>query len=245
MRYRATVAYDGTAYKGFQRQANTPDTVQEVLELALARIGASSPCVLGAGRTDAGVHAIGQVIAFDLAWSHPIEALGRALNANLPADVVICDVQETDERFHPRYEAVSRKYVYTIYIAKTSNPFRRLYVWQHAQPLNIVEMQKASASLVGSHDFASFGSPPVGTNTVRVVSEAHWTETGDELRFTIRANSFLYRMVRSIVGTLAFVGQGRMTVSDFEGILAACNRRLAGPSAPPQGLALVEVQYAD
>lgn len=244
MRYRATVAYDGTDYKGFQRQANTPDTVQEVLERALSRIGASSPHVLGAGRTDAGVHASGQVVAFNLTtWSHSAEALNRALNANLPADVVVVDVRETNERFHPRYDAVSRTYVYTIYIARTPDPVRRLYAWYQPGPLGIAEMQKASDSLVGSHDFASFGSPPAGTNTVRVVSEAQWKRTGNELQFTIRANAYLYRMVRSIVGTVVFVGQGRMTVSDFEGILAACNRSLAAPSAPAAGLSLVEVQY--
>jgi len=244
MRYRATVAYDGTAYKGFQRQANTAVTVQEVLETALVRIGASSSRILGAGRTDAGVHATGQVVAFDLHWSHATEALNRALNANLPADVVVRDVQESDGDFHPRYSAVSRTYEYTIVVAKEPDPLRRLYTWHHPRPLNISVMQAAADGLLGFHDFASFGSPPTGTETVRVVSKAEWVEVGNELHFTIRANSFLYRMVRSIVGTLVIVGQGRMTVSEFAGILAACNRSLAASTAPPQGLTLVNVQYA-
>ncbi len=245
MRYRATVAYDGTAYRGFQRQANTPHTVQAVLETALSHIGVESPSIIGAGRTDAGVHATGQVVAFDMTWPHAIGSLDRALNANLPDDVVVSDVREADERFHPRYSAVSRKYVYRVYVAEKPHPLRRLYAWYHARPLDVPAMQAASSVLAGSHDFTSFGSPPAGTNAVRTVSEARWEENGDDLHFAIRANAFLYRMVRSIVGTLVVVGQGRMTGSEFAGILAACNRSLAAPSAPPQGLTLVEVQYVD
>jgi len=245
-RYRATLAYDGTAYHGFQRQANASPTVQGVVEEGLARISGERVHVIGAGRTDAGVHATGQVIAFDLDWRHSADDLRNALNANLPADVAVWSVEETTPDFHPRYDARRRTYVYELYVAPVRNPLRRWRAWHLHTELDVDMIRAAAASLIGEHDFSTFGVPPQGESAVRHVFEANWeTDGSGEHRFTITANAFLFRMVRSIVGTLVLVGQGRMTGDDFRGILAARDRSLAGAAAPAHGLTLVRVDYND
>lgn len=245
-RFRATVAYDGTAYHGFQRQANASPTVQEVLEAALHRISGEAAGVVGAGRTDAGVHATGQVIAFDLDWRHSEQDLRSALNANLPADVVAREVEAAAPGFHPRYDARRRSYVYRVYVAPVRDPFRRFRAWHLYTELDEAAMHEAALCLAGEHDFSTFGTPPQGENAVRTVFQAGWAahERG-EYWFTITANAFLFRMVRSLVGTLVLVGQGRMTAGDFRGILAARDRNLSGPAAPAHGLTLVRVDYSD
>ncbi len=247
MRYRATLAYDGTAYHGFQVQANAKPTVQDVVEAALASIGGGQPVgILAAGRTDAGVHASGQVIAFDLDWRHGEQALRAALNANLPEDVAVRIVQQARADFHPRYDALSRTYVYRLLVREVRDPLRRRDAWHLTGALDVAQIEAAAAHLLGEHDFSTFGTPPQGENTVRSVGEARWRQGLDgEHTFTITANAFLYRMVRSIVGTLVMVGQGRMTAGTFQGILATCERSLAGPAAPAHGLTLVFVQYED
>lgn len=245
-RYRATLAYDGTAYHGYQWQANASPTVQEVVEAAIERICGESLRITGAGRTDAGVHATGQVIAFDAVWQHPPEVLQRALNAYLPDDVVIRSLEVTDPDFHPRYDARRRSYVYELYVAPVRDPFRRHRAWHLRNDLNVQAINEAAESLLGEHDFSTFGSPPVGDNPVRFVYEARWeADEHGEYRFNITGNAFLFRMVRRIVGTLVWVGQGRMTASDFRGILAACDPALSGPAAPAHGLTLVRVDYND
>jgi tRNA pseudouridine38-40 synthase len=250
-RYRATVAYDGTRYHGFQVQANAEPTIQGRLEAALERIGGVPPGsrVMGAGRTDAGVHATGQVIAFDLAWRHGLTDLRNALNANLPADIAIWEVAEARPGFHPRYDALSRCYAYDLFEWDRPHPLLGR-AWQVQGALDVAAIRLAVRALPGEHDFAAFGQPPQGENSLRNVLRAEWIETGNptggkQHQFVIEANAFLYRMVRSIVGTLVEVGMGRMTPDEFRGILAACNRSLAGPSAPPHGLTLIEVKYAD
>ncbi len=246
MRYRATLAYDGTAYHGFQRQANASPTIQGELEAALARIAGEPVGVTGAGRTDAGVHATGQVIAFDLEWRHTPLDLRNALNANLPEDLAIPAVEEAHPGFHPRYDAVGRCYAYALYTAPVRDPLRRWRAWHLVAALDADGVQAAASCLIGEHDFSAFGTPPQGENAVRTVSEARWTADGSgEHTFTITANAFLYRMVRTIVGTLALVGQGRMTPEDFRGILDARERSQAGPPAPAHGLTLVSVTYGD
>lgn len=245
MRYRATLAYDGTAYHGFQRQANAP-TVQGRVEAALECIGSRAVTLIGAGRTDAGVHATGQVIAFDLDWRHAPEALCRALNANLPPDIAVRGVQEAAPGFHPRYDARSRSYEYRLYVAPVRDPLRRWRAWHLDRPLDVPAMQQAAHRLVGTRDFGAFGSPPQGENAVRTVFEAHWEDgPGQEHVFTIVADAFLYRMVRTIVATLVEVGQGRMTPETFREVLAACERGRAAPPAPPHGLTLVAVNYGE
>jgi len=199
--------------------------------------------VLGAGRTDTGVHARGQVIAFDVGWRHEPVVLGRALNANLPPDVAVRDVEGAPADFHPRFDARRRIYEYTINNREDSSPLLRRRSWHRATPLNLVRMQKASDLVVGEHDFSTFGRPPVGDNSVRRVFRADWNRDGVLMRFTIEANAFLHRMVRSLVGSLCQVGEERWSVATFEEVLTAADRALAGPTAPPQGLCLVEVVY--
>lgn len=246
-RFRGTLAYDGTRFYGFQRQANASPTVQEVVEAALTALSGQASRVLAAGRTDAGVHATGQVIAFDLDWSHPPLDLRNALNANLPDDVAICDVEPVDGAFHPRYDARSRTYRYELYVAEVRQPLRRWTAWHLTGALDASAARAAARSLVGVQDFATFGSPPQGDSTVREVLDARWEASPDgaEHCFTITANAFLYRMVRSLVGTLVMVGQGRMTVEGFRAILATRDRSQSGPAAPPQGLTLIRVDYDD
>ncbi len=244
-RFRATVAYDGTAYCGYQRQRDDQPTVQGELEKVLARVAREPVKVLGAGRTDSGVHATGQVIAFDLAWPHGRETLQKALNAMLPKDIAVRDVVVADPQFHPRFDARHRAYDY--YIEECGDgvrrPFTRWQRWQVMGKLDVVAMNQAAALLVGEHDFATFGRPPHGSNTVRNVSTAVWRREADSLIFSIAANAFLYHMVRSIVGSLKLVGEGQWTVSYFKNAFEAQDRQGVGKIAPPHGLYLVSVMY--
>ena len=242
-RYRAVVEYDGTDLLGFQRQA-VGRTVQGELETALARIGWQGRAVLGAGRTDSGVHASGQVVAFEFDWRHGPEDLGRALNANLPADVAVRSVAECPPEFHPRYSARARRYRYTLYNRPVRSPLAARYSWQVWPALDLAAMQQASAALLGRHDFATFGTDPdQGSNTVRTVTTAEWRTAEGWHSFEIQAEAFLFRMVRSVVGALKQVGQGALTVAQFEALLAAADRAQCPPAAPPQGLCLIAVLY--
>ncbi|HEC34303.1 MAG TPA: tRNA pseudouridine(38-40) synthase TruA [Chloroflexi bacterium] len=242
MRVRAIIAYDGTDYQGFQRQANGC-TVQEVLETAVARVTGEATTVLAAGRTDAGVHAEGQVIAFDTRWRHTLEELQRALNAVLPPEVAVREMAQAALGFHPRYDAYSRHYRYTIYNWPVRSPLARRTSLHVPRRLDVGAMQAVAQLLVGEHDFAAFGRPPQGEKTVRRVLRAGWGGESPWLLFDIEANAFLYRMVRSLVGTMIQVGLGRMTVRAFDQVLALRDRAQAGPTAPPHGLCLVEVKY--
>ena len=200
--------------------------------------------VLAAGRTDAGVHAAGQVIAFDTAWRHGVVALQRALNAVLPADIAVRDVEQAALDFHPRYDARSRHYRYTLYNALLRWPLDRRYSLYVATLLDVDAMQQAAQILVGEHDFAAFGRPhKQGGATVRRMLVTEWGEKIPRLIFDIEANAFLYRMVRSIVGTLLLVGKRNMSVEGFAAVLASCSRDQAGTTAPPHGLCLMEVKY--
>jgi tRNA pseudouridine38-40 synthase len=237
------VAYDGTAYCGFQRQRDGTATVQGALEEALATIAGQPVRLLAAGRTDTGVHATGQVIAFDLHWSHGGDALVRALNANVPADIAIVDAAACAADFHPRFAARRRTYVYTIDNRPVRHPLRRRYSWHVRAVLDEMRMNEVAAQLVGVHDFATFGQPPQGDNTVREVFAARWQRHGLELSFQIVANAFLYRMVRSIVGSLKAVGDGQWSVAEFAAALQAADRSRAAQTAPPQGLVLTGIEY--
>ncbi len=170
-RYRAVVAYDGTAYYGYQRQGGGTPTVQGAIETAIAQVTGEPATVSAAGRTDTGVHATGQVIAFDVAWKHAPEALWRAINANLPHDIALLSLSMADPEFHPRYDARSRMYEYVLYVAPARQPLLDRYAWHVPvrEPLDVNAMQAAAGVLVGTHDFAAFGQPPQGENTVREV----------------------------------------------------------------------------
>jgi len=244
VRVRAVVAYDGTGYGGFQRQVNAP-TIQEALERALSEILQTPTRLLAAGRTDAGVHAEGQVIAFDAAWQHPVENLQRALNALLPAQIAVLSLAEATAGFHPRYDALRRWYRYTLYCAPVRNPLVSRYSLHVRKPLAVADMQRAARQLLGQHDFAAFGSPPQGERTVREIFRAAWQVEEPWLTFDIEANAFLYRMVRMLVGTMLRVGFGALTPDDFGEILHSRERRRAGPAVAAAGLTLKAVYYAE
>jgi tRNA pseudouridine38-40 synthase len=251
-RYRAVLAYDGTAYRGFQRQAGDIPTIQGAVEAALHTVTDAAIPVTGAGRTDAGVHATGQVIAFDVDWRHPAGDLLRALNANLPVDIALQTIAPADPAFHPRFTARQRTYVYRFYQRAVRQPLWDHHAWHvRGGPLNTAAMQQAAALLIGVQDFATFGQPPEGPRpdrdpvTIRQVFQSQFTLYADEEpdRYTITANAFLQRMVRSIMGTLVAVGRGAITVDEFEAALLAADRSRAGPTAPACGLTLVAVTY--
>lgn len=245
---RATVAYDGTNFHGFQRQANAR-SVQGELEVALSRTCEEAVSVTGAGRTDAGVHATAQVIAFETRWAHSLPELQRAVNVRLPVDVAVLGMAECPASFHPRYSALSRTYEYTVVTAPVRHPLTRLYAWQVGRELDAVAMNEAAMPLIGEHDFASFGTAPQGGVTVRRVTRAVWERRDGDgilspaLRFTIEANAFLFRMVRRVVITLAQVGCGQLGVKDVREILASRDSRRVKGIAPACGLCLVEVTY--
>jgi len=251
---RATLAYDGTDYSGFQRQANAP-TVQAALEEAIRDVTREESGVIGAGRTDAGVHASGQVIAFDTSWIEDQASLGseqsgrsagdlqRALNAVLPADIALWELRLAVPGFHPRFDARSRRYRYNVYNAPARDPLSGRYSLHVKGAIDVEAMQQGASLLVGEHDFAAFGRPTQGDSTVRCVLAAEWGGEPPRLQFDIEANAFLYRMVRSIVGTLLEVGGGRLTADAVAEILASLDRDQAGTLAPARGLCLTEVKY--
>lgn len=240
--YKAIIAYDGTDFLGFQVQASGR-TVQGELEKTLARILKSPQRIIGSGRTDAGVHAIGQVISMKIAWQHSTQDLHRALNATLPDDIVVKELTTIYPSFHPRFDAKKRQYVYTIVNQSLPNVLLRRYALHIAKPLNIQKMQRAARYLVGEHDFASFGKPPQGNNSVRRIYQIDWQQNGADIKMTISANAFLYRMVRNIVGTLLDVGLGKLDVENVKDILQAKDRAKAGAPALACGLCLTNVDY--
>lgn len=240
----ARVEYDGTDFYGFQVQTGKR-TVQGEIERALQEITGSNARVIGAGRTDRGVHARGQVVSFQVGWRHERSELQRALNAVLEADVAIQKMGVATEGFHPRFSAVRRSYRYTLLIQEWRSPLARRTAWQMAQELDVERMAQASRWLVGTQDYATFGRPPQGENTVRTVYRAEWQKRDSMLTFDIEANAFLYRMVRSIVGMLVLVGRGQILPDEFGGILGSRERGLVKQVAPAQGLCLTRVDYPE
>ncbi len=256
MRYRAIVAYDGTAYQGWQAQPSGA-TVQQVLESALGIVLREPVRIVAAGRTDAGVHARGQVIAFDAgieltsasapsgrAGSSDLARVLRSVNAVLPEDVVLRTLDIAETGFDPRHDAVQRGYRYRIWNAEVRSPFERTRAWHVRDPLDGAAMAEAAAVLVGEHDFASFqGADDVPRPSVRTVQRSDLASTGAVLVYAIEANSFARHMVRNIVGTLVDIGRGRLPVTTVPALLAARDRRIAPAPAPPQGLCLEWVRY--
>lgn len=254
--YRALVEYDGTEFGGFQVQ---PDrrTIQGELERSLQSITQAFVRVHGAGRTDAGVHARGQVISLRTAWSRGPDALQRALNAVLPRDIAVRDLSVADEKFHARFSATSRLYVYTVYTGPVRAPLLDRHAYHVSGAVDLGAMQCASRCLKGEHDFACFGQAPSGENTVRVVHRAEWRseaavsegicDRGSTrlLRFEVQANGFLRGMVRRVVGTFLAVGRGVLTVGEFHQILASRDIGQARVPAPARGLCLLRVCYDD
>jgi tRNA pseudouridine38-40 synthase len=244
-RFRAVIEYDGTRYYGFQRQRAGAPSIQAELERAIAQVTGSPSRVVGAGRTDTGVHALGQVVSFTNDWPdrHGVDALLRALNANLPADIAVTELAVATPQFHPRFDARQRTYEYRILNTPRRRPLWRERAWHVSQALDEARMNEAAAMVVGEHDFATFGRPPVGENTVRTVYRADWQREGEWLTFTVSATAFLQRMVRSLVGTMKVVGEGAWTPGDFREAFEARERRRSAAVAPPHGLYLVAVEY--
>jgi tRNA pseudouridine38-40 synthase len=246
-KFAALWEYDGTCYHGWQLQSGVP-TIQQALESVLKQILGKATRIHGAGRTDAGVHATGQVAHFVANWQHSEEDLHRACNALLPEDITVIDIQPAPADFHARHSAISKTYTYRILDRSLRSTFARAYSWHVPRPLNQIAMERSTQFLVGSHDFAAFGAPTDGTpSTVREILEAFWErdDASETLRFTIRGSGFLRYMVRSIVGTLVHVGSGRLPTEDFVDILESRDRSKAGPTAPPHGLFLECVEYQD
>ncbi len=243
--YQVILAYDGTAFQGFQRQKDAR-TVQGEMEKALARLNWAGSSLLSAGRTDTGVHASGQVVAFELDWAHSEEELARALNALLPKDVAVSSVKVAAPGFHPRYDAASRTYAYHIYCQPERQPLKERFAWRVWPEVELSLLRQASELLVGKHDFAAFGSPlRAGGSTVRVVHQACWRQVETSLLFEVTANAFLYHMVRRMVYVQVLVGQGKLSLPDLAEMMhgpTPVGLQLPG-LAPAHGLVLVEVKY--
>ena len=238
-----TVAYDGTRYQGFQIQ-RAQATIQGELEAAVLRLTGQASRVTGAGRTDAGVHAVGQVAACAIPEQWALPDLQRALNAVLPPDIAVLEMAEAPAGFHPRYSAHSRTYRYRVWNAPVRSPTERLYSLHVPRPLDVAAMNAACKSLMGTHDFATFGSP-VGRSpsTIRCVYHAQWSQASHLVWLDLEANAFLRRMVRGLVGTLLRVGLGQLTPANMAELLAVQTRSESAPSAPAHGLWLMKVTY--
>jgi tRNA pseudouridine38-40 synthase len=243
MRFKLVIEYDGTDYHGWQVQPNGA-TIQAVLEAAIARMLGEATRVVAAGRTDAGVHASGQVVSFSLQRAISADALMQGLNALTPRDIGIKAVEAVADDFDPRRTARSRVYVYRIWNARWMSPFWRRYTWHVPQPLDAECMRAAAAALVGEHDFSSFQAAGCdAAHPVRRVLRSEIEHTESLIVYTIEATAFLRHMVRNIVGTLVEVGRAERPVDDVARLLAARDRALAGPTAPACGLCLTRVSY--
>ena len=245
-RYKAIIAYDGTNFNGFQKQSNGR-TVQEEIEQTLTKMANGKEItVFGSGRTDAGVHAMGQVIHFDYPEERPLERMRFALDTQSPEDIAVKKVAIVSEDFHARYLVKEKTYQFRVDIGKPRSPFRRHYASYFPYPIDVEKIQRALPDLLGTHDFTSFcASGSSIEDKVRTIYEAKMevNETGDELLFTFRGNGFLYKMIRILVGTLLKIGNGRLAEDSIPEIIAKKDRNAAGPTAHPEGLYLYEVKY--
>jgi len=242
---KLTLAYDGTPFVGWQRQAEGI-SIQGLLEDALARLEGAPVTVHGAGRTDAGVHALGQVASAQVTAAHPVEVIARALNACLPPEIRVTDVEQAADDFHARFSARSKTYRYVICNAPIVSPFERAYVWHIQDALDRGAMQEAARVLVGTHDFAAFRSVGGDVKTTsRTMTESGFLGQDDPTRlvYEITGDGFLRHMVRAIAGTLVEIGRGQRPASSMATLLAGGRRAEAGATAPPQGLFLVRVVY--
>jgi tRNA pseudouridine38-40 synthase len=249
VRLKLTIAYDGRGYEGWQCQ-RAGRSVQQQVELALGRVVGGGPHRLhSSSRTDAGVHALGMVAHVDLpraAWRLTPDKLRLALNAHLPEDIRVMEVRRAAADFHARFHATGKRYAYTVWNHPAMNPLLRGRAWHVPAPLDFAAMKQAMQLFVGTHDFRSFAANrgQVLRDAVRTLSRCELTRRGPELRFVIEGDGFLYKMCRAIVGTVVQVGRGRFTPADVAAMLTAGDRRVAGMSAPAEGLVLVKVFYA-
>lgn len=241
-----TVAYDGSDYHGFQKQPKQPQvaTIEGKLEQAMEELVGKKVEIIGASRTDARVHAKGQVFNCQLKTPIPTANFGVALNGLLPADIVIVEVTEASSQFHARYSNQGKRYYYQIYQAKLPSPFLRNYAYHITDPLDLTAMRQAAEHLIGEHDFTSFRA--AGCNAYspwRTLYNIDITVQNKLVVIDVAGDGFLYKMMRAIVGTLVQVGRGRLAASQLEEIIQAKDRSQAGPSAPGHGLFLAEIYY--
>ena len=241
--YQVTIAYDGTDFYGYQRQKNHR-SVQGEIENALKSLGWMERTITSSGRTDTGVHAVGQVISFELTWKHSEEKLMSAINSSLPRDISAREVKTAPTGYHPRFSAKERQYLYQIVFTPNRNPILDRYFWRIWPKLDEELLKEGAEKLIGRHDFSSFGRPSKkGGSTTRTVSSSKWQFFEDEKAFfRIRAESFLYHMVRRTVFLLVQVGQGKLTAIDLEKNLNG-KRELPAGIAPAHGLFLEKVIY--
>jgi tRNA pseudouridine38-40 synthase len=243
-RYKLTIEYDGEPFVGWQRQDNGP-SIQGALEDAVAAFCGERVQVHGAGRTDAGVHALGQVAHLDLADEKPLDTLRSALNYHLkPQPIAVVEAELAPADFHARFSATWRRYRYRILNRRAPPALDRGHVWHVPVPLDDEAMSEAAAVLVGRHDFNSFRSASCqAPSSLKTLDQLEVVRDGNEIRLAVGARSFLHNQVRILVGTLQLVGRGQWTRRDVEAALEARDRTRAGPTAPPQGLCLMEVRY--
>ncbi|MFZ5966759.1 MAG: tRNA pseudouridine(38-40) synthase TruA [Bacillota bacterium] len=237
------IEYDGTRFCGWQRQENGR-TVQEEIEKALSKVMKKEIRINGSGRTDAGVHALGQVASFQGDFSIPVDRISLALNALLPEDISIHDAVAVGEDFHARYSAKGKRYIYQIYNHPYRSALYRNYAYFVPQVLDIEAMERAAAYFLGEHDFRGFmASGSSVKDTVRTIYSLDVYQMDKMIKLEISGNGFLYNMVRIIAGTLTEVGKGKIDAEQVPHIIHSCSRKQAGPTAPPQGLYLAEVYY--
>lgn len=242
-RVKLTIAYDGTNYCGWQIQPNGI-TIEEVINKALSKLTGEKIVVIGASRTDSGVHAMGNVAVFDTETTIPANRIAMAVNRILPEDIVVMQSEEVALDFHPRYCDCEKIYEYHIVNTRIPIPTKRLTNYFVSYELDIDKMREGATYLVGEHDFASFCNIKTDVeSTVRTVKELEILKNGDEITIRIRGNGFLYNMVRIIVGTLIRVGRGFYQPEQVKEILEAKNRKAAGVTAPPHALMLMEIRY--
>lgn len=244
--YKITIQYDGTRYKGWQVQNSTDMTIQGKLQSVLSEMTGDSVEVIGSGRTDAGVHALGQVANFHIREGFSEQEILEYLNHYLPMDIAVVDIAEVDERFHARFHAESKTYMYRIHRSNIPNVFERKYMYTYTELLDVDNMRKAAGFMIGTHDFMSFcGNKKIKKSTVRTVTDIFIEEMENELRISYTGDGFLQNMIRIMTGTLIEVGNGTKKSADIVKILEGKDRQLAGYTVPPEGLCLKSVLYGD
>lgn len=237
------IAYDGSRYNGFQGQKNTANTIQEVLSKTISEVLDEKIEIIASGRTDAGVHAFGQVINFKCKSELNEEDILNKLNKNLPSSISVKSIEEADFAFHSRFDAKRKTYVYRILNAKTPCPFLKKYTYFYPHTMDLDKMKNASALFIGSHDFRAFSSGKSKKSTVREIDSISFEHHGDEIHIVYEGNGFLYNMVRIITGTLLQINEGTLSESDIKKAFEENTRAFAGFTAPSWGLFLKEVQY--
>ena len=243
--YKILIQYDGTRYKGWQVQNSTDMTIQGKLQNVLTELAGYPVEVIGSGRTDAGVHASGQVANFHMDGDFFKEEIQEYLNHYLPMDIAVTEIEEVEERFHARFNATSKTYIYRIHTSLIPDVFERKYKYTYTEKLNVDRMKEAAEKLIGTHDFMAFcGNKKMKKSTVRTLMAVDITKKHNEILIAYTGDGFLQQMIRILTGTLIEVGCGKKNPEDMRKILESRDRSNAGYTVPPEGLALYEVTYA-